>query len=123
VNVEKAGDYKVRIQETWTSGLVCATESAVVTIAAPASDRLFVFPSPNDGEFTVSYYNSSGNNSKRTITLYDAHGAKVYHAQFTVSGAYTLVPVNIKTAARGIYYIVVGDANGKRIAKGNVVVH
>ncbi|HEX5653711.1 MAG TPA: T9SS type A sorting domain-containing protein, partial [Chitinophagaceae bacterium] len=123
VNVEKAGDYKVRIQETWTSGLVCATESAVVTIAAPASDRLFVFPSPNDGEFTVSFYNSSGNNSKRTITLYDAHGAKVYHAQFTVSGAYTLVPVNIKTAARGIYYIVVGDANGKRIAKGNVVVH
>ena len=58
-----------------------------------------------------------------SVTIFDAHGARVYRAQFQVNGPYTLLPINIRTAARGIYYVVIGDASGKRIAKGSVVVH
>lgn len=122
VNVEQVGDYQVRIQETWPSTLVCSNQSAVVAITAQASERLFIFPSPNDGVFQVAYYNSTGAASSRTITIYNAAGAKVHHEKFAVTGSYTLLNLDIKPAAKGLYYVVVGDVSGKRIAKGNVLI-
>lgn len=122
VNVEQVGDYQVRIQETWPSTLVCSNQSAVVAITAQASERLFIFPSPNDGAFQVAYYNSTGAASSRTITIYNAAGAKVHHEKFAVTGSYTLLNLDIKPAAKGLYYVVVGDVSGKRIAKGNVLI-
>jgi hypothetical protein len=129
VNIEQVGDYQVNIQEVFApdannpNSITCANQSQVVTITAEASSRLFIFPSPNDGNFTVAYYNSGEGNTQRSVTIFDAHGARIYNAKFNVTGAYTLLPINIQTAARGIYFVVIGDASGKRIAKGNVVVH
>ena len=57
VNVSDLGAYQVAIRETWPSNLFCSSLSPVVTITANVSDRLFIFPSPNDGNFSVSYYN------------------------------------------------------------------
>jgi hypothetical protein len=72
----------------------------------------------------VAYHNIGGANTQRSITIYDAHGAKVKSIQhIPINSAYNLVDVNIKPAARGIYYVVLGDVNGKVIAKGSVVVH
>jgi hypothetical protein len=129
VNIEQVGNYQVNIQEVFApdvnnpNAITCANQSAVVAINAEVSSRLFIFPSPNDGQFTVSYYNGGAGNSNRTVTIYDSHGAKVYHAKFSVTGAYTLLPINIRTVSRGLYFVVIGDANGRKIAKGNVVVH
>lgn len=123
VNVEKIGSYQARIQEAFASGLVCSNQSPVVVIDAAASSKLFIFPSPNDGQFTVSYYNSAGASTSRTVTVFDSKGAKVYNAKFPVTGPYTLLSINIKPAQSGVYYIVVGDATGKKLADGRVLVH
>lgn len=120
VNVEKTGSYQVGIQETWTGGLVCANVSPVVTITAQSSNRLFIFPSPNDGRFTVSYYNNGGNNTQRQIMIYDAKGAAVYSRKFSITGPYTLLPIDLRQANTGIYIVVVGDAQGKKLAEGKV---
>ncbi len=92
-------------------------------IDAAASNKFFIFPSPNDGQFTVSYYNETGTNTSRTITVFDSKGAKVYNSKFPVSGAYTLLSVNIKPAQRGVYYVVIGDAAGKKLAEGKILIH
>jgi len=123
VNVEQIGSYRVTIHETWPSSLVCSNQSQEVIITTEASTRLFIFPSPNNGRFTVSYYNSNGSNTQRTVTVFDSKGAKVYHSKFTVSGSYTLLPITIRPAQTGIYYVVVGDASGNRLADGKVLVH
>ncbi|HEX4877637.1 MAG TPA: T9SS type A sorting domain-containing protein [Chitinophagaceae bacterium] len=123
VNIEKIGAYQVRIQETFPGGLVCSNQSAVVNIDATASTRLFIFPSPNDGNFTVSYYNSSATSTQRTISIFDGKGALVFNGKFPVSGPYTLIPINLQKAQTGIYYVVVGDATGKKLAEGKVHVH
>jgi hypothetical protein len=123
VNVEQIGNYQVRIQETWPSSLVCSNNSPIVTVDATASAKLFIFPNPNDGHFTVSYYNSGGAGSSRTITIYDSKGAKVYNAKFNITGLYTLLPVDMATKLRGIYHVVVGDANGDKIISGKVLIH
>jgi hypothetical protein len=119
VNVENVGNYQVFIQEIWP-GLTCSNQSQVVVIAATPSDRLFIFPSPNDGRFRVAYYNEGGASTKRTIAIFDSKGSMVYNSQFNISGAYTLIPIDLQTDNTGIYYVVVGDANGKKLATGKV---
>lgn len=122
INVENTGTYKVNIQEVFASGLTCSNQSADVVIGATVSDKLFIFPSPNNGQFTVSYYNNGGNSTNRTVTVYDTKGDRVRHKTFTVAGPYTLLAIDIRGTHKGVYYVVVGDANGKVLADGKVVV-
>jgi serine protease AprX len=84
---------------------------------------LFIYPSPNNGQFKVSYYNSAGGNTKQTVIVYDAKGAKVYHKLFTFSGPYQLHDIDLRGKAKGVYFVVIGDANGKKIIDGKVLVH
>ena len=123
VNVETIGSYQVRIQEAFGSGVVCSNQSAVLVIDAAVSSQLFIFPSPNDGQFIVSYYNNGGNSTSRTVTVYDSKGAKTYNAKFPVTGPYTLLGIDIRPALTGVYYVVVGDIAGNKLAEGKVLVH
>jgi hypothetical protein len=120
VNVEQVGDYRVTIQESFTGGLVCSNQSSIVPIIATPSPKFFIFPSPNDGRFTVAYYNDGGANTKRTISIFDSKGSNVYYKLFDIAGAYTLLGIDLRTNNTGIYYVVVGDANGKKLAEGKV---
>lgn len=120
VNVEDIGTYQVDIQETFSSGLVCSNQSSQVIIDAPPSTRLFVFPTPNDGRFTISYFNNGGTATRRTIIIYDSKGSQVYNREFPVTGLYTLIPVDLQSANTGIYFILIGDALGKKLAEGKV---
>ncbi|MEO8406398.1 MAG: T9SS type A sorting domain-containing protein, partial [Chitinophagaceae bacterium] len=113
------GDYKVTIINPITG---CNNESNVLTIGTSASERLFIFPSPNNGQFTISYYNSAGTVTSRTVAIYDAHGAMVYNAKMPITGPYTLLNINLKGSAAGVYLISIGDANGKKITKGKVFI-
>jgi hypothetical protein len=122
-DVEHTGTYKVNIFETWTDGSVCTNQSADVVIGAAASNKLFIFPSPNDGQFTVSYYNNGGASTSRTVTIYDSKGSRVYTGKFSITGPYTLLHIDVRPALTGIYYVVVGDLNGKKLAEGKVIVH
>ena len=120
VNVTQAGNYQTAVRESWPSGLVCSANSAVVNIVALASERLFIYPSPNDGRFTVSYYNSGGASGQRWIRVYNGLGALVYDRTFPIAGTYTLIPIDLQRMARGIYYVVVGDGSGQRLTEGKV---
>jgi hypothetical protein len=119
VTVTELGTYQVTLIDD--NG--CANESAIVTIGAKASTRLFIYPSPNNGRFTLSYYNAGSGNTKQSVTVYDAKGARVYVKTFTFSGPYELHDIDIRGKARGVYFIVVGDANGKKIIDGKVMVN
>jgi Peptidase family M1 domain/Secretion system C-terminal sorting domain len=120
VAINQVGNYYATIKETFPSGLQCSNTSATVTITATESDKLFIFPTPNDGTFNVSYYNSNNTSTKRNISIYDAKGALVYKKEFAITGFYTLLPVNLKAASRGDYFVIIFDGDGKRLAVGKV---
>jgi len=121
INVEEVGNYQVTIQEVFSSpSIVCSNQSAVITIDATVSNKLFIFPSPNDGNFTVSYYNNGGTSTQRAIVIFDSKGNQVYNRKFSIVGAYTLIPINLERVNRGIFYVVVGDNSGKKLAEGKV---
>jgi Peptidase family M1 domain len=122
VAINQVGNYYATIKETFPSGLQCSNTSATITITATESDKLFIFPTPNNGSFNVSYYNSSNTNTKRNISIHDAKGALVYKKEFTITGFYTLLPVYLQAASRGDYFVIIFDGEGKRLAVGKVQV-
>jgi|GEM_PF-835128 len=120
VDSVEVGNYQVGIVNPTTG---CNNRSNVLTIGATASANLFIFPTPNDGRFTVSYYNSTGSAAKQTLAIYDTRGQQVYSAQLNVNGPYTLHDINIRGKAKGIYYVVIGDGSGKKITEGKVMIY
>jgi hypothetical protein len=119
VTVEGLGSYQVTV----TDDNSCTNGSDIVTINAKPSSSLFIYPSPNDGRFTLSYYNAGGGNTRQSVTIYDSKGARVYVKVFTFNGPYELHDIDIRGRSRGVYFIVVGDANGKKIVDGKVLVN
>lgn len=105
-------------------GNTCAaasTNSIVITDSLNTS--LFVYPNPNNGVFEVRYNDKlNGVSSPRTITIYDAKGARVYKGAFSVNG-YGKMPIDLRNAGKGVYFIELTDAAGMRLQTGRVVIN
>ncbi|MFN8242995.1 MAG: M36 family metallopeptidase [Ferruginibacter sp.] len=120
VDVNHMGTYTV----VATIG-TCTSAPATISIGDSASSRLFVYPSPNDGRFTVSYYSpgaSSSNKTTHRLVIYDGGGKRVYNVEYPVTQPYQLLSVNLKNEGAGTYNIVLFEANGNEIKTGRVVV-
>lgn len=119
--IENTGTYQVKIQETWPGSFVCSAQSPVVSIVAMESSKLFIFPNPNNGIFAVSYFNKEGVSASRQVRVFDSKGAMVYNRLFTISAAsYSLLSIELPSVNTGIYYVVIGDATGNKLAEGKV---
>ncbi|MCP9750780.1 reprolysin-like metallopeptidase [Ferruginibacter sp. HRS2-29] len=119
VSVDDFGTYTVMATNTVTG---CFDVSDAVTLSDLASDALFVYPNPSSGKFEVRYYNRGGAAHTRTLSIYDSKGAQVFKQQYTLTGVYAKMAVNMVGAGAGVYFIDLTDAAGKRIATGKVVI-
>jgi len=118
--VNSLGSYRVIV-----SSATGSCQSELKDITAEPSSKLFVFPSPNDGRFTVSYYTAGAsltNPTKQSITIYDNFGRRVHNKEYTVSQPYQLHQIDMRRNGSGVYYIVLREANGNKIKTGEVVV-
>ena len=120
VSVNTLGSYRVVV--TSASG---SCQSELLAITATPSSKLFVFPSPNDGKFTVTYYTagaSAANPTKQSIVIYDSYGRRVWNKEYEVRQAYQLHEINMRRNGSGVYFIVLREANGNKIKTGEVIV-
>lgn len=100
----------------------CVSVPASITISDSASSKLFIYPSPNNGRFTVAYYNQGASSTKQIVTIYSSKGEKVYNKEFPISQAYQLHDIDLRRNGSGVYYVVLSDASGKIIKRGEVLV-
>ena len=120
VNVDSLGTYTV----VATIGS-CTSVPASINISDSVSSKLWVYPSPNNGRFTVSYYSpgsSSTNKTTQKLTIIGSDGRKVYENSFTVSQPYQLHQIDLRRNTGGVYYVILVDANGNKIKTGEVVI-
>ena len=120
VTVNNLGTYQVIVTSAFGS-----CQSDTVNIKATPSTKLFVFPSPNDGRFTVSYYTegaSAASPTKQSITIYDSYGRRVHTKEYDVRQAYQLHQIDMRRNGTGVYFIVLREANGKEVITGEIVV-
>jgi Metallo-peptidase family M12B Reprolysin-like/Secretion system C-terminal sorting domain len=116
--IANLGDYMVIISDA--NG--CINQSQVIRIADSANNKLFIYPSPNDGQFTIAYHNAGASGTKQIITIYSSKGEKVYNKEFPVNVAYELLSIDLRRNGAGIYYVMLSDATGKRIKTSEVLV-
>lgn len=94
-------------QATVTDVNGCQNKSATVTVNALVDGRLFIFPNPNKGRFSVRYY---GPRIASSLTIYNAAGATVYqkmYAPFNYT-RYLQEDINLPQLAAG-YYVLQAD--------------
>jgi extracellular elastinolytic metalloproteinase len=119
VDINSLGQYTVTAADA--SNLACVSLPATITISDSASSKLFVFPSPNNGLFSIAYYNPGGASTQQGITIYDSKGARVYNSTFLVTQPYQIHKIDLRRNKSGLYYVVIRDAGGKKIKTGEVV--
>ena len=103
----------------------CVSTAASINISDSATNKLFVFPSPNNGRFTISYYSAGASSTNKTIqkiTIYSSDGKRVLNKEYSVSQPYQLHDIDMRAMGSGVYYIVLREANGNTIKTGEVVV-
>jgi hypothetical protein len=121
VDVDGLGQYTVVATNSATH---CFSTAAPITVNASGSSLLFIYPSPSNGRFSVRYYDATAGTTvvKRTLNVYDAHGARVYSQVYDINSPYTNMDVSLLRMASGIYMVDVRDASGTRIAVGKVMI-
>ncbi|MFT3911565.1 MAG: zinc-dependent metalloprotease family protein [Ferruginibacter sp.] len=117
VNVANVGEYDVTVS---VSG-ACASTSDKINIADSIPDQFFVYPNPNDGQFSIQVRvpNKIGN-----VTVFDSKGARVF-AQVNITdrpNAFELISVDLRPANSGVYVLVIYDKSGERLTSQRIIV-
>ncbi len=118
VNADGLGVYKVLASNA--NG--CSNYSDTLSLTASASMTLFVYPNPNRGVFQVRYFNAGPGTVKRSISVYDSKGSRVYNKQYDAAPGYTKMEVVLSNAMGGLYTVDVRDSNEERIATSTVLI-
>jgi subtilisin-like proprotein convertase family protein len=119
VGVDGLGDYSLRVTDV--NG--CTNVSNVVSLTDSASGRVFIYPTPNGGQFQVRYYSIINNtNLPRGINVYDARGKRVLTQTYSISAPYQRMDVDLRVHGSGVYWIEVVDVVGNRLAMGRTEV-
>jgi hypothetical protein len=119
VTPDRTGDYAARI----TTSAGCTALSNAVTIKDSISYNLFIYPSPNNGLFSVSFYRPlSLFYQYTTLLIYDSKGALVYSRKWLVTSAYSNIHVDMTRNAKGIYMVMLVNSKGLKLADGKVAI-
>lgn len=118
VDIDHLGEYYVEISDVNT----CGGTSDIITISDSTSNIVFIYPSPNTGQFQVRYTSLKGNVLPRMLNIYDGKGARVYSRSYSINTPYARMDVDMRGYGKGIYMVELSDNNGRRIATGRVVI-
>ncbi len=119
VSYGSPGDYQLRITDV--NG--CANFSNIITIANSFALNMFTYPNPSGGIFQVRYHSEPNNTLQRTLTVYNNRGEKIIIRNFTQTIPYQKIDIDVRANGKGLYWVEVRDANGKRLGIKRVVVH
>ncbi len=120
-DIDKLGTYQARVTDV--NG--CQASSNELTIGAEASDRLWIYPNPNSGQFQVRLYYDSDVAEKRVVTIYDMNGRAVTSREFTLvdnTPAYLQMDFDLGHDARGPYVVKVAHKYTGKVVSGIVVI-
>ncbi len=118
INDNGAGSYTASVID----GNGCSNNSNTLVVRDTVLNYTFIYPNPNKGYFQVRFDGIPYNGQPRFITMYDAKGARVFSKSYTVSAPYEVMDVNAEKFSRGVYSLVLSDANGTTLATGKVVI-
>lgn len=121
VNINGLGLYRARVTDI--NG--CSNVSNELIIGGEASDRLWIYPNPNNGVFQVRLYYAGPSIERRTVTIFKANGQKVSSKEFVLdnlAGPYYQMNFDLGRLAAGTYVVKVDDKHSGHTISGLVVI-
>jgi len=122
VSVDQIGSYTV---EAVNASGFCNRISNELNVSDSITGTLFIYPNPNNGNFTVSFYNTIRNLNqikKQTVTVFDSKGARVFTKTYDVSQGYNLLHVDLKNVQSGLYIVCLRDGYGNQLGVGKAFI-
>ncbi len=121
VDVDHLGEYTATVTDANNCG--SAGLSNAVLISDSASGRVFIYPTPNSGQFQVRFYSVINNtNLPRGINVFDAKGKRVITQTYSINAPYARMDVDLRKYGTGVYWVEVVDGAGNRLAMGRTEV-
>jgi subtilisin-like proprotein convertase family protein len=120
-NVDQTGAYQASVTDI--NG--CRNSSNIVTIVNGVSDRLWIIPNPNTGNFQVRLYYSGSQSERRIVRIYNTQGQLMAQQSYdfdTNTPAYYSMNFSIPGLAAGTYAVKVVNSNEKKITSGLMVI-
>jgi hypothetical protein len=118
-NIDGLGIYALIVKDI--NG--CVGSSLPLEIKEVAIDNLFIYPSPNTGQFQVRFYSMKGNNPiVRNINVFNSKGEKVFSKTYTIIQPYSSLDVNLTNQGKGVFSVELSDVNGKKLKTGRVII-
>jgi hypothetical protein len=99
----------------------CSNTSPDVEVKALFADRLFIYPNPNNGQFTVRLY-SYWNFGTKVVMITNSAGALVQKKIFISNSNYFPMQFDLRGQATGIYMVHVYDKFTRTEAVGKVFI-
>jgi subtilisin-like proprotein convertase family protein len=119
VNYGSPGDYQLRVTDANNCGVGV---SNIVSIANSFASNMLTYPNPSGGIFEVRYNSEPNNTLQRSLSVYNNRGEKIITRNFTQTIPYQKIEVDVRAHGKGLYWVEVRDANGKRLGMNRVVV-
>jgi subtilisin-like proprotein convertase family protein len=119
VNYGSPGDYQLKVTDINNCGVGV---SNIVTIANSFAINMYTYPNPSEGIFQVRYYSAANNTLQRSLIVYNNWGEKIINRNFTQTIPYQKIDIDIREHGKGLYWIEVREASGKRLGVKRVVV-
>jgi subtilisin-like proprotein convertase family protein len=125
VTVDALGAYTINVIDA--NGCTSAgitTPASISVLDSVNKDKLFIYPSPNTGQFQVRFFNdlNDGARAPGFINVYDAKGARVFSKAYSIGAGYQPMIVDLGVHAKGIYRVDLTTLGGERIKTGSVMV-
>ena len=116
-DVNGIGKYNVTVTDI--NG--CSNISPDLDVKALSSDRLFIYPNPNNGQFTIRWY-SYWTYEKFIVTITSASGHVVSKKEFNANNNYYPMQLDLTHLSTGIYMVHVFDPWTKTDVVGKVFI-
>ncbi|MCB9047761.1 MAG: choice-of-anchor J domain-containing protein, partial [Chitinophagales bacterium] len=121
VDVDGMGTYEATVTDV--NGCVSTTNQLV--IGAEASDKLWIYPNPNSGQFQVRLFYQSNYGEKRVVSIFNSRGQLVERKEFILSynsAPYLRMDFDLSKHGRGVYAVKVADVYDQKIVSGLVII-
>jgi len=129
-NIDQQGSYRATVTDNQV--LVpasplggCTNSSNTIVIGSEASDRLWIYPNPNRGQFQVRLYHNGVQGERRKVRIYNAFGQLMAQKEFDLdsnSPHYLSLAFVLPNLAAGTYVVKVVDKNEGKITSGLMVI-
>lgn len=119
--IDSLGSYKATVTDV--NG--CVNSSNSLVIGAEASDKLWIYPNPTQGQFQVRLYFQSGIPEDRIVSVYNSMGQLIAKKEFyliNTTTPYLRMDFDLSKSGRGTYVVKVAHKYTGKVISGIVLV-